>query len=1033
MPESDHKQALPPGYQLGRYRLLEVLGVGGFGVTYLGEHVGLHHRVAVKEYLPNEFAVREGATVHPKSPADREDFEWGLARFVDEARTLTRFRHPNLVRVSDYFEANNTAYIVMDYEDGEPLDALLERHGTLTEAQLRRVVLPVADGLRQVHAAGFLHRDIKPSNIFVRRSDETPVLLDFGSARQALGRKSRSMTAIASAGYSPPEQYESQGAQGAWTDIYALSALCHRAVVGKIPMEAPRRQGQLLRSRVDPLPRLAETAPAGYSRAFLEAVDWGLRVIETERPQSLDEWLARMESVEAGNPPKVPKTPARPKRKKAVGSTPPKPAVGSAGGRTGGTTPSGTSARPGARGREGFGTGAAWLVGAAAAIGVALYFALAYWPQGSGQDRGTTLESATPAAQPREVDPAGGSDAKTEPPSSGAKSAPRRSDGNLLGGGSALLVVETTPAGVEVLIGDESVGETPLELANLRAGAHDLTLRHTHYETVHLQGQRFTDGEVLRIERTLRRGIGKLTVLTTPRNAWVERDGERLASRTPVTLEGLPAGLLELTLGADGHQAAQVRAEVPRDGIGRLERTLAPIVYGTLTLELVPADAAVTLPDVEPPYRPGMRLPEGRHRVVARREGYADATREVAVPGNGEARERVELTPIPQPFTVAVTPSDADVEVLGVAEAYRAGMPLVPGDYRVRVSAPRYEAQEELVRHGMGPTRHAVALAKVRQPFTVEASPATAQVRLTDHSESYRAGIPLPWGEYRVTVSAEGYVSKTEMMRHDPSGPTVHRVELESFKAGGRFRDCPECPEMIVVPSGSFLMGSPSDEEGRDGNEGPVHPVRIGEPFAVGVYEVTFAEWEACVADGGCGGHRPDDKGWGRGRRPVIRVSWQDAESYVSWLSRRTGERYRLPSESEWEYVARAGTTGPFHTGSTISTDQANYNGYLVYGSGRKGVYRERTVPVGSFGANEFGLHDVHGNVREWVQDCWNDSYAGAPGDGSAWESGNCSRRVLRGGSWYDSPRFLRSADRHWFNAGIRYNLGFRVARTLAP
>ena len=152
-----------------------------------GEHAGLGVQVALKEYLPNEIAVRDCTEVHPKSAGDREGFEWGLSRFLDEARTLARFEHPNVVRVRDCFEANNTAYIVMDYEDGEPLDALLRRHGTLTEAQLKRVVLPVADGLRQVHAAGFLHRDIKPSNIFVRRSDESPVLLDFGSARQALG------------------------------------------------------------------------------------------------------------------------------------------------------------------------------------------------------------------------------------------------------------------------------------------------------------------------------------------------------------------------------------------------------------------------------------------------------------------------------------------------------------------------------------------------------------------------------------------------------------------------------------------------------------------------------------------------------------------------------------------------------------------------------------------------------------------------------------------------------------------------------
>ena len=224
MPGREHRHALPPGHQFERYRLVKVLGVGGFGVTYLGEHLSLGHLVAVKEYLPNEFAVREGVTVHPKSDASKDDYEWGLARFVEEARTLTKFRHPNLVRVSDHFQANNTAYIVMDYEDGQPLDVLLEQHGTLTESQIKRIVLPVADGLRQVHAAGFLHRDIKPANIFVRRADESPVLIDFGAARQSLGSKSKSMTVIASAGYSPPEQYESQGAQGPWTDIYALSA-----------------------------------------------------------------------------------------------------------------------------------------------------------------------------------------------------------------------------------------------------------------------------------------------------------------------------------------------------------------------------------------------------------------------------------------------------------------------------------------------------------------------------------------------------------------------------------------------------------------------------------------------------------------------------------------------------------------------------------------------------------------------------------------------------------------------------------------
>ncbi len=252
--------------------------------------------------------------------------------------------------------------------------------------------------------------------------------------------------------------------------------------------------------------------------------------------------------------------------------------------------------------------------------------------------------------------------------------------------------------------------------------------------------------------------------------------------------------------------------------------------------------------------------------------------------------------------------------------------------------------------------------------------------------------------------------------------------------AGTRFRDCDECPELVVAPAGSFKMGSPESEVWRDDYEGPVHQVRIERPFAVGVYEVTFAEWDACVSGGGCGGYRPVDAGWGRGNRPVIYVSWDDAKAYVRWLSRKTGEDYRLLSESEWEYVARGGTRTPFHTGETISTGQANYNGNFTYGSGYRGRYRGRTVAVGSFDANGYGMHDVHGNVWEWVEDCWNDDYRGAPDDGSAWESGECSQRVMRGGSWNYPPGLLRSAYRFRIDTGNRNHLaGFRVARTLAP
>ena len=283
----------------------------------------------------------------------------------------------------------------------------------------------------------------------------------------------------------------------------------------------------------------------------------------------------------------------------------------------------------------------------------------------------------------------------------------------------------------------------------------------------------------------------------------------------------------------------------------------------------------------------------------------------------------------------------------------------------------------------------------------------------------------------------------------------------QTWNPGDTFQDCPGCPKLVVVPSGSFVMGSPEHEEGRNKHEGPMHEVRIGYQLAVGVYPVTFDEWDACVSDGGCGGHEPEDNGWGRGNRPVINVSWDDAKRYVGWLSWKTGKGYRLLSESEWEYVARAGTDTSYWWGNEIGRNRANCKGCGNRWDDEKtssatvdsiraamaafavkspfGLYDERgnvmkTSPVGSFSANAFGLYDVHGNVAEWVEDCWNDDYDGAPTDGSAWESGDCGKRVVRGGAWLIKPGYLRSATRYWITSGSRVDyVGFRVTRTLTP
>ena len=246
-------------------------------------------------------------------------------------------------------------------------------------------------------------------------------------------------------------------------------------------------------------------------------------------------------------------------------------------------------------------------------------------------------------------------------------------------------------------------------------------------------------------------------------------------------------------------------------------------------------------------------------------------------------------------------------------------------------------------------------------------------------------------------------------------------------KLGDTFKDCDYCPDMVVVPPGSFLMG---DLHGVGYfSEKSIRAVRIDYVFAVGKFEVTFDEWTACVSDGGCNGYRPDDLGWGRSDRPVVHVSWQDAKTYVRWLSRKTGKTYRLLSEAEWEYAARATSRTMFPWGNSIGSGYANCDGCgSVWDD-------DLTAPVGSFAPNAFGLHDMHGNVYEWVEDCWHSDYEGAPRDGSAWTSGGvCQVRILRGGSYDDTPVLVRSANRDGNITGDRYNLfsGFRVARTLS-
>ncbi len=291
---------LPQGSRLQNYRIVRLLGRGGFGVIYLATDVSLGHRVAIKEYLPSDIARRsDDNRVRPNHASDGTLYQWGLDRFVKEARNLVRFRHPNIVRVSALFQENNTAYMVMDFEEGLSLRQHVRTPQNRSERALKRLIEPIAQGLSEVHRQGFIHRDIKPGNLLVRK-DASPVLLDFGSARLASRHATQGLTALVSSGYAPLEQYnpESEEQQGPWSDIYALGGVLYFCIAQKHPADSTQRSLAIVNGKADPLIAASIVGKDHYSAAFLSAIDWALSVRIADRPQMLGDWIPALYAID---------------------------------------------------------------------------------------------------------------------------------------------------------------------------------------------------------------------------------------------------------------------------------------------------------------------------------------------------------------------------------------------------------------------------------------------------------------------------------------------------------------------------------------------------------------------------------------------------------------------------------------------------------------------------------------------------------------------------------------------------------------
>ena len=517
--------------------------------------------------------------VPPEFARDPERVE----RFEREVRAAARLTHPNIVTVYEFGQGAGQHFYTMALMPGGDLKARIRAHpGGMPPAAARAVAAAMARALDYAHRQGFVHRDVKPENILFGE-DGVAQLTDFGIAR-AMSSGTR-MTAtgmsIGSPHYMSPEQARGQAVDGR-SDLYSLGVVLYEMLTGRVPFDAADTFAVAYSHINDPAPEL----PRKLAR-WQPVLDRLLAKSPDDRFGSGGE-LA--EDLASDALPRAPATRVMPTGRDL--SSP--------------SRPQGPAPRLAALATTRRGPLAA-LAGAALALAVVTigYVAL--------------QDAAEPPAPP--------------PP-------PAPQELPVLGGG-ALLVAETTPPGAEVLVDGELVGETPLERADIRAGVREVTLRHPHYETVRMPDRNFEDGVALRVERVLTRGAGRLTVTATPRDAWIEIDGQRLAERTPVTLEDLPAGTVQLTVGAAEHRPLTVAVDIPRDGLARLEPALEPIPFGSLTLDLEPADATVTLAGAELRYRPGVRLPEGAHRVVVSREGYGDVTRTIDV--SGESRFRIVL------------------------------------------------------------------------------------------------------------------------------------------------------------------------------------------------------------------------------------------------------------------------------------------------------------------------------------------------------------------------------------------------------
>ena len=1076
---NEHVNALKNGSIVAEYRIEGLLGHGGFGMTYLARDLNLNSMVAIKEYLPQEFAVRAAnSTIVPKSQVDGQGYEWGLERFKQEARALARFKHPNIVRCARLIEANNTAYMVMDYEQGMALSDYMKKHGsTLPEAQILGIFIPILDGLTALHETELIHRDIKPGNLYIRAQGQ-PMLIDFGAVRHAIGAHSRSLTAVVTPGFAPIEQYSSEGKQGPWTDLYAVGATMYNCILGRSPVDAARRSAAISDGDADPFVSAARIGKGKYSDEILAAIDWAMQFRTRDRPQTAAVFKEALKKVPVAPAPlelpdedgdsEVTNIGARgtagpasqpPLSQRNLTRTPTgiPPAL----------TPSKRMIPPMDEARAGEVPDAApveWFDAAAAEPAPppqATQLMPPATPEPRVSQRVKPPEPPPPAPEPRvsqRVAPSPPPVARAAPPvpregtrrvaprpvATPPPAEPPTGGRNVLPIAAALLLAAGAAAAAYWFV-QQSAGKREQRLWQTAQRADSIDAYRTYLDVC----------ESCSAKPEAERRLQALN----ERAAVETRGNEQLQAIADLKVrfaQHLIAGEYATPLDSNARSVlAQLAVLAPDDPFVATGRTqLARLEQGAAPVAAKPSKATPAIVAVAP--AAVAKKPEGS---TIKPTAASTAAAKPAPPA--EADKVGQMFDLLAKFELGMARVDQESGLIAAGAALKELEALAPTDSAVKDARRRYEAAKNKPApvvaasappQGGAAAAAAVAAAPSALPSSVPSAPPTASATKPAASTPAAPVVPpsaIPSGSALKPKSAgppPGVLPGGASARAAaPSGSITNSRPAEKVL---RVKIDPktDAPPLAVLPAGSFRLGDTAG--GGKPDEAPASTVKVG-AFAIGLREVTRAEFKRFAEEakyqtdaekkGGCmapkGGKLVKDGNlnWRRvpadqgDDHPVTCVTYKDAIAYTAWLSKTTDRKFRLPTEREWEYAARGGTDGNYWWGAGVAEGGANCDGC----GGRSTA---KPLPAASLLPNPFGLNDVAGNVAEWTCTV----YTPKVGDGEP----NCVNLQLglrpfatppsiaiRGGSFALPAERARSSARQSAPANEpRFDTGFRVA-----